>query len=73
MLALKAKDRKEPKPGTAFRHTYKGILYTLTVVKTEEGIGYELLGKTYKSPTAATKAIVGNQYINGRKFWHIDD
>lgn len=68
------KARKEPKVGDVFEHRYKGEYFTLTVVKTENGIGYELLGEIYRSPTAAARAIVGtNQSVNGRGFWHIDD
>ncbi|QDV69031.1 hypothetical protein Poly24_27450 [Rosistilla carotiformis] len=66
--------RKEPDVGRQFQHRYMGDVYTLTVVKTDSGIGYELLGEVYRSPTAAAKALVGkDQSTNGRKFWHIDD
>ena len=48
-------------------------MYEMKVVETEDGIGYELEGAIYKSPTAAAKAIVGpDQFTNGRKFWHMD-
>lgn len=66
--------RKDPEVGRRFQHRYKGTMYVLTVVKTSDGIGYELLGKIYQSPTAAAKALVGSdQPTNGRKFWHIDE
>ena len=68
------KVRKQPEVGQVFQHRYQGTLYTLSVVPTTDGIGYELLGKVYRSPTAAAKALVGkDQSINGRSFWHIED
>ena len=66
--------RRVPDAGEVFVHRYKGVSYTLKVVTTEGGIGYELDGEVYQSPTAAAKAIVGqDQFVNGRKFWKIDD
>ncbi len=66
--------RNDPEVGRTFQHRYKGEMYTLTVVETDDGIGYELMGTVYRSPTAAAHALVGpNQPTNGRKFWHIDD
>lgn len=68
------KTRKVPEIGSVFQHRYKGTLYTLTVVETDSGVGFEMQGKIYQSPTAAAKALVGkHQATNGRKFWHIDD
>lgn len=70
----KKAERKEPNVGQEFHHRYQGEMYTLTVVRTDDGIGYELMGEVYRSPTAAAKALVGKeQSTNGRKFWHIDD
>jgi hypothetical protein len=46
----------------------------MVVVQTEDGIGYKVGEDVYKSPTAAAKSIVGkDQFINGRKFWHMRD
>ena len=73
---MKRTDKKQrvPDVGEAFHHNYKGVSYTLKVVSTEDGIGYELNGAIYRSPTAAAKAVVGqNQFINGRQFWKIDE
>jgi hypothetical protein len=71
-----SKDKKEkriPAVGEFFYHRYMGVVYELKVVETEGGIGYELEGVIYKSPTAAAKALVGpHQPTNGRSFWHID-
>jgi hypothetical protein len=70
---MEKKERRLPSVGEVFSHRYKGEMYVMTVVKTEIGIGYELLGQVYNSPTAAAKAIVGkDQFINGRAFWHMD-
>jgi hypothetical protein len=65
--------RLEPVVGQTFQHKYKGVNYILTVIKSDDGIAFELLGKVYRSPTAACKAIVGNQFVNGRRFWRIDE
>ena len=65
---------KQPKVGQEFCHRFNGTLYTLKVVETKDGLGHELLGKVYRSPFAAAKAIVGEgQSPNGRSFWHIDE
>jgi len=67
------KERKTPEIGAVFRHRYMGVVYEMKVVETQEGIGYEMGGIVYKSPTAAAKALVGkNQPTNGRAFWHMD-
>jgi len=67
------KKSREPRVGNVYRHRFKGVLYELTVVETPDGIGYELLGTVYRSPTAAAKALAGKDHqTNGRKFWHID-
>jgi hypothetical protein len=59
--------------GEQFQHTYKGKVYTMVVVKTDDGIGYSVDGTVYASPTAAAKAVVGkNQFVNGWKFWHME-
>lgn len=68
------KARKEPQVGDVFHHRYRREEFTLTVVEAKDGIGYELLGEIYRSPTAAAKAIVGiERSVNGRVFWHVDD
>jgi len=70
---MNKKVHKTPAIGAKFQHRYMGTLYTMTVVEVDGGIGYELLGKVYRSPTAAAKALVGpNQPTNGRSFWHMD-
>ncbi len=67
------KEKRVPAVGEIFRHRYLGEVYELSVVSTEGGIGYEMKGVIYQSPTAAAKALVGSdQSVNGRTFWHID-
>lgn len=64
--------RPKPKVGEVFHHTFKGVVYTMTVVQTEEGIGYSVNGTIYFSPTTAAKAVVGkNESVNGWKFWNM--
>jgi hypothetical protein len=70
---MKKKAHITPKVGSKYQHRYMGTLYTMTVVQTDEGVGYELLGAVYRSPTAAAKVLVGkNRPTNGRAFWHMD-
>jgi hypothetical protein len=70
---MENKESRSPNIGEVFHHKYKGERYEMKVVKTDNGIGYELLGVIYKSPTAAAKAIVGaDQFVSGRNFWHMD-
>jgi hypothetical protein len=59
--------------GAMYEHRYKGTLFHMEVVQAENGVAYRVEGiGVYRSPTAAAKAIVGDQFINGRKFWKID-
>ena len=69
----KGRVKRAPEPGTVFRHTYKGTPYEMIVVMTDDGIRYKVGERVFKSPTAAAKSIVGDQFINGRSFWHMDD
>ncbi len=50
---------------------YKGKTYTLKVVKTDRGIGYDLRGTVFSSPSTAAKSLTKTE-INGWKFWRID-
>lgn len=67
------KTRKAPSIGTVFEHRYKGTMHRMEVVQAEWGVGYKVddIG-VFRSPTAAAKAVVGDQFINGRKFWKMD-
>lgn len=72
-MAKQTKTRRQPCVGEVFTHRIARRLYTLTVVATTEGPGYELEGVVYRSPTAAAKALVGNGTpTNGRSFWGVD-
>lgn len=64
-----------PPVGLECVHKYKGTLYRMIVVERPDGtIGYKVDDVVYASPTAAAKAIVGqDQFINGRKFWHLEN
>jgi len=66
-----AKQRTKPKVGLEFTKEYKRKTYKLKVVKTEGGVGYELGGTIFTSPSTAAKSITKNE-INGWKFWGID-
>lgn len=72
-MAKDTKARRQPTVGEVFTHRLGGRLYTLTVVATADGLGYELNGVVYLSPTAAAKALVGKDTpTNGRSFWGVD-
>lgn len=67
------KNRPTPTIGSVFEHKYKGETYRMEVVLAEWGLGYSVDGVgLFKSPTAAAKAVVGDQFINGWKFWKMD-
>jgi hypothetical protein len=67
------KSHATPKVGSKFQHKHMGTLYIMTVVELDGGIGYEVLGTVYRSPTAAAQSIVGEHTsTNGRTFWHMD-
>lgn len=62
-----------PEIGSIYTHVYRGRLYRMEVVADAEGVAYAVEGVgVYRSPTAAAKGVVGDQFINGRKFWHMD-
>jgi Protein of unknown function (DUF2924) len=67
----RAKEHTVPKVGAKFERTFKDRKYLLTVVRTPSGIGYEVGGQIFKSPSAAAKSIVETA-VNGWKFWHLD-
>lgn len=66
------KPRKHPRVGTTFSHTYKGRTHAVRVVRLGDGLGYELGGEVYASPTAAAKAVTGTA-VNGWQFWGMDE
>lgn len=60
-------DRDFP-DGTVLRAVHKGEPHTLTVLRGGGRPCYEHDGTTYRSPSAAAKAITGTS-VNGWKFW----
>jgi hypothetical protein len=63
-------ERRIPRVGAVFEHTYAGKNYKLKVVAFQDGVAYKLNGKIYETPTAAAKTIT--QYdVNGWLFWHM--
>ena len=70
---MKKKKRTPPSVGSKYRHVFRGELYEMVVVESPEGIGYEVRGEVFRSPTAAAKAVVGkDQHTNGWNFWNMD-
>lgn len=65
------KKRSNPKVGSEFVKNYKGKAFKLKVVKTESGIGFEVAGTVYSSPSTAAKSFTRSE-VNGWKFWKID-
>jgi hypothetical protein len=66
-----AKKRQNPKVGTEFVKEYKGKTYRLRVVRVGNGVGFQLGGEVFTSPSTAGKSITGSE-LNGWKFWNID-
>jgi hypothetical protein len=62
------KDRKPPKVGVTFVRTFNHRKYQLKVVSTPHGIGYDVGGQVFKSPSGAAKSITKTS-INGWVFW----
>ena len=54
-----------------FVKEYKRRTYKLKVVKVEGGIGYELNGTVYSSPSTAAKSLTKGE-VNGWRFWELD-
>ena len=65
------KIRTKPKVGSEFEKKYRQKLYKLKVVRSAAGIGYELDGIVYSSPSTAAKTITKSE-VNGWRFWGID-
>lgn len=67
----KKKSHDVPKVGKTFSRVFKGKKYSMSVVKKGEGIGYEVGGKVFRSPSAAAKSVTSHA-VNGWVFWHIE-
>lgn len=65
------KKRKAPQVGTTFSKTYKGRKYSLKVVRTGDGVRYELGGKVFSSLSGAAKSITLSE-VNGWVFWGME-
>jgi hypothetical protein len=65
------KKRNQPTVGSIFERRFGEKAYRLKVVRDAEGIGYELSGRRFKTPTAAAKSVIGHD-VNGWLFWKID-
>ena len=65
-----AKRRATPWIGTEFIRDYKRKSYKLKVVKASDGVGYELNGTVYSSPSSAAKSLTKGE-VNGWKFWRM--
>ena len=63
-------ERRIPRAGAVFEHTYSGKHFKLKVVAFNDGVAYELNGKIYETPTAAAKTITKYD-VNGWLFWHM--
>jgi hypothetical protein len=64
------KTRTPPSVGMVFEKTFKWKTYKMQVVEHNGSIGYRVLGKVYRSPTGAAKAITKTE-VNGWNFWDI--
>ena len=66
----KAKKRTTPTAGSVFERSFEGKTHRLKVVKSSNGVAYEVSGRMFKTPTAAAKSIVKHA-VNGWRFWKI--
>jgi hypothetical protein len=58
--------------GTVLVATYKKVEHRCEVLKTEQGIAFQLAdGKVFMSPSSAGKAITGRVSCDGWKFWSV--
>ena len=64
-LKVARSTKYELMPGTLIRKTYKGQLFTLRVIDNNQ---FEYNGKTYKSLSAAAKAMIGMK-VSGTDFF----
>ena len=68
-----ATPRDAMRPGVALLAKYKGTEYHCEVVEHDGALRFVLPdGRTFKSPSAAGRAITGSQ-VNGYRFWSIVD
>ncbi len=51
---------------------YKGEIHTVLVVEGENGLTFEVGGKTYKSLSSAGSAVMGGTACNGWRFWSFE-
>jgi hypothetical protein len=63
--------RKPPEVGRKFTHKFKDKVFTMTVVRTDKGIGYEVKGRVFGSPSTAAKHVSGHEE-NGYDYWHTE-
>lgn len=63
--------RSVPRVGSTYARMYKGRRYVVEVVRTERGLGWQVNGQVYASPSGAARAVTGTA-INGWAFWRID-
>jgi hypothetical protein len=68
----KKKEHNVPKVGTIWETTFKKRKYVMKVVSTRSGIGYEVGGRLFKSPSGAAQSITKTG-ANGWVFWKIEE
>jgi hypothetical protein len=60
------------KVGQQFNHKFQGgARHTMTVVRMGKGIGYEVNGNVFQSPTGAARHLA-KWDVNGYRFWNMD-
>lgn len=65
------KQRQAPPVGSKWPRVYRNSKYTMTVVRADGTIGYQVGREIFKTPTAAAKAITKTE-VNGWVFWGLD-
>jgi hypothetical protein len=67
----KNKIRVTPTVGSVFQKKFNGKIYLLTVIKSSNGVAYNIGNLIFATPTAAAKSIQKTE-VNGWKFWKMD-
>ena len=64
------KERLAPKEGNKYEKNWKGVTYTMVVVKRDGLLLYKVNNEYFKTPSGAAKFVTINE-VNGWSFWKI--
>lgn len=68
------KEHVTPRVGSKFKKTFKGKEFEMIVVKTDNGVGYQIGKKTFDHPNKAQAFVCGRpRASHGHLFWGIEE